>query len=302
MFIVLAGATGNLGSRIGKALVARRANVKALVRRGTAADKVRAVREFAATVALIDTSDQVEVVKACEGAGCMVSAVQGLRDVVVDAQTGLLQAAIAAGVPRFIPSDFSTNFRKLPAGENRNFDLRREFHDKLDVAHIASTASFNGAFAEILSYNTSLFDMKNKSVGFWGDPDRKLDFTTMDDTAAFTAAAALDPTSPVALHIASFQVSPRELAKFASDDLKAAFELVRLGSVDDLRALNHRERSAHPEGERELYPLWQQSQYMQSMVSAHHEQLDNARYPDLPWASLQNVLGTITKSTMKEVI
>lgn len=145
MLIVLAGATGNLGSRIGKALVARGANVTALVRRATTAQKVRAVAEFGATVALVDTSDRVEVAKACEGAGCMVSAVAGLHDVVVAAQAVLLQAAVAAGVPRFIPSDFSTDFRKLPGGENRNFDLRREFHDELDVAHIASTAIFNGS-------------------------------------------------------------------------------------------------------------------------------------------------------------
>jgi hypothetical protein len=31
----------------------------------------------------------------------------GLREVVIDAQKKLLDAAIAAGVPRFIPSDYS---------------------------------------------------------------------------------------------------------------------------------------------------------------------------------------------------
>jgi hypothetical protein len=40
------------------------------------------------------------------------------------------EGAIAAGVPRFIPSDFSADFTKLPAGENRNFDLRRAFQKK----------------------------------------------------------------------------------------------------------------------------------------------------------------------------
>jgi hypothetical protein len=71
--------------------------------------------------------------------------------VIVGTQTALLDAAVAAGVPRFVPSDFSTNFTKLPVGENRNFDLRREFHNQLDVAPIAATAIFNGAFGEILA-------------------------------------------------------------------------------------------------------------------------------------------------------
>lgn len=292
MLVVLAGATGNLGGRIGKALIARGANVTGLVRRGTTAEKVRSFEEFGATVALIDTSNAAEVAQACVGAGCVLSAVQGLHDVVVEAQAILLEAAIAAGVPRFIPSDFSTDFRKLTAGENRNFDLRREFHERLDHARIVSTAIFNGAFAEILTYNSPLFDVQKKSVGFWGDPDWCIDFTTMDDTAAYAAAAALDPKTPAALHVASFQVSPRELAAFTGAFFKTPFELVRLGSIDELRSYNKSERAAHPEGEREIYPAWQQSQYLQSMFSAHHDSLDNQRYPDISWTSLQDVLAT----------
>jgi len=66
--------------------------------------------------------------------GIAVSALAGLRDVIVEAQTVLLDAAIKAGVPRFIPSDDSIDFTKFPAGENRNLDLRREFHQRLDKA------------------------------------------------------------------------------------------------------------------------------------------------------------------------
>jgi hypothetical protein len=41
----------------------------------------------------------------------------GLREVVIDAQKKLLDAAIAAGVPRFIPSDYSLDFTKFSYGE-----------------------------------------------------------------------------------------------------------------------------------------------------------------------------------------
>ena len=289
--IVVAGATGNLGKRLVKALHERGAEVIALTRRGAADDKVQEMRNLGAAVAVVDMASAAEIANACAGAGCVVSTLQGLRDVIVDTQSVLLDATLAAGVPRFIPSDFSTDFRKLPEGENRNFDLRREFHTRLDAAPIASTAIFNGAFGEILTSNIPLFDVKKKVVGYWEDPDWRIDLTTMDDTAAYTAAAALDPTTPPALRIASFQVSPRELAAFTNEVLKTPFELMRLGSLEELRAYNRRERAAHPEGENELYASWQQSQYLQSMFSAHHESVDNGRYPDVAWTTLQDVMG-----------
>lgn len=64
-------------------------------------------------------------------------------------------------------------------------------------------------------------------------------------------------------------MSPRELAKFTDEVMRAPFQLVRLGSLDDLSKRNRSERAAHPEGENEVYPAWQQAQYELSMFSRH---------------------------------
>ena len=191
----VAGATGDLGGRIIGALVERGTTVCALVRPGTPAEKLTALQRPGVEVVPVDFTRPAELTKALAGASCVVSALQGLRDVIVDAQSSLLAAAVAAGVPRFIPSDFSSDLFKIAPGDNRNFDLRREFHQQLDVAPIASTTILNGAFAEILGYNIPFLDFKAKRVGYWESPDWKVDFTTMNDTAAFTAAAALDGTN-----------------------------------------------------------------------------------------------------------
>lgn len=288
--IAVAGATGNLGGRIVKALLARKAGVTALVRKDSSNEKIKALQDLGANLAAVDMDNKREISKALVGAACVVSALQGLQDVVVDTQSALLEAAVTAGVPRFIPSDFSVDFTDLAPGENRNFDLRRSFHKTLDGASIAATSIFNGAFAEMLTYNIPLLDFKEKTVGYWEDPNWRMDFTTMDDTAAFTAAAALDPSTPRALHIAGFSVSPTEIAQGAAGVLKTPFQLKRLGSLEELRQYNKRERAAHPEGEDELYPAWQQTQYMQSMFSTPHQSLDNNRYQDLKWTSLEEVL------------
>jgi hypothetical protein len=123
-----------------------------------------------------------DIAKACDGAACVVSALAGLRDVILDTQSILLEAALAARIPRFIPSDFSMDFPTQPDGENRNLDLRREFHQRLDAAPIASTSIFNGPFGEVLTmYNhVPLFDFNKKMVGYCGEPDWRIGFSTMN--------------------------------------------------------------------------------------------------------------------------
>ncbi|MDF7815177.1 NmrA family NAD(P)-binding protein [Hymenobacter sp. YC55] len=236
----------------------------------------------------VNMADVAALTEACAEVDCVVSSVAGLRDVIVEGQPVLLEAAVAAGVPRFIASDFSSDYTQQPTGENRNFDLRKEFQVRIEQAPLAATSILNGGFGELLTYGMPLLDFKQHQVGYWEDADWKIDFTTMDDTAAFTAAAALDETTPRWLHIASFQISPRELAAAAEVAGTGPFTLVRLGSRADLAARIAQTRAANPAGEQQLYANWQQ--YMLSMFSVQNNPLDNARYPDVPWTSLQQVL------------
>jgi nucleoside-diphosphate-sugar epimerase len=290
--ILVAGATGNLGHRIVKALLERDATVRALVRKDSKPEKVQELETEGVEISRVETYSVAELTEACIGVDVVVSALQGLQEVIVDAQKALLDAAIAAGVPRFIPSDFSVDFLDLPAGENRNFDLRREFHQYLEGKPIKTTSIFNGAFAEVLMYGNPLLNLQDKTVGYWEDADAQLDFTTMDDTAAFTAAAALDDDAPKVTHIASFRLTPTDLAVVAGEATDSQFAPVRMGSLENLRAYNQQERAAHPEGENELYPAWQQSQYMQSMFTAVLQPLDNNRYPGIAWTSAEALMKT----------
>ena len=288
--ILVAGATGNLGSQIITSLREKGANVRAVGRPGTDPEKINKLEQQGVEVVPVDMSDAAQLTEACEGVACVVSALQRLHDVIVDTQTALLNAALAAGVPRFIPSDFSSDFTKLADGDNRNFDLRRTFKERIDKTDIQATSILNGGFAYLLTFDMPLLDYKKKQVGYWEDPDWRIDFTTVADTAAFTAAAALDASTPRFLRIASFQISPNELAAAAEQVSGTPFAVVRLGSRADLAAYNQRERAAHPEGEQELYPRWQQSQYIYSMFSVQNDPLDNDRYPDVQWTSVQDVL------------
>jgi nucleoside-diphosphate-sugar epimerase len=293
--IVVVGATGNLGGRIVRALIERGANVKALVRHGAARDRLERLQGLGViTIASVDWSSASQVTAACSGGSCVVSALAGLRDVIVETQSVLLDAAIRADVPRFIPSDYSIDFTKFPPGENRNLDLRRDFHTRLDKTSISATTIFSGAFAEMLTGQMPLILFKLKRVLYWGEADQRMDFTTMNDTAAFTASAALDPSTPRFLRIAGDQLSARELAAVVSEVTGKEFRLFRAGGLGMLGMLIQVGRKIAP-GEQELYPAWQGMQYMRNMFDgrAKLEPLDNDRYPGIRWTTARDVLSAL---------
>jgi len=289
--IAVAGATGELGKRVVHALLARGASVQALVRGTSDQTKVEALRSAGATIVVLD--DLPATARIMAGTVCLVSTLAGLRENIVEAQSALLDSAITAGVPRFIPSDFSADFTKLSPGENRNLDLRREFHGRLDSANIQATSILNGMFADILPTPYSpFFDFKARRVNYWGSPDQKLDFTTMDDTAAFTAAAALDETTPKVLRIAGDQISAREMAAAASAATDSTFSLFRLGTIDELGDKIVQARKADPTAESNVYAPFQLMQYTHNMASgrAKLDTVDNGRYADLTWTRVEDLL------------
>jgi nucleoside-diphosphate-sugar epimerase len=290
--IVLAGATGNLGGRIAKALIDRGAEIRAIVRRGASAGRLEGLRTRGATIGEVDFGDAAQLTAACVGASCVVSAVSGLHEVIVERQTQLMRAAIAAGVPRFIPSDFAIDFTRVPPGTNRNLDLRREFHERLDRAPIAATSILSGMFADLLTGQAPIVLFRLRRVVYWEDADQPLDFTTMDDTAAFTAAAARDPSAPRVLRIAGDEASARGLAEAASEVTGRKFRLLRAGSLERLETVIRITRAVFPQ-ERTVFPPWQGMQYLRDMFSGRAKltPLDNGRYPGMPWTTTRDVLA-----------
>jgi uncharacterized protein YbjT (DUF2867 family) len=185
--IVVAGANGNLGKRICTSLNEKGAKVKALVRKESDSKTISALETIGIEVYPIDYSDIQSLAGVCIDAHCVVSALSGLHNVIYKTQSQLLDAAVSAGVKRFIPSDYSLDFTNFSHGENRNLDLRREFHKYLDAQAIAPTSIFNGAFMDMLTDQFPMIAFKKKRITYWGDARHEMGFTTMDDTAKFTA-------------------------------------------------------------------------------------------------------------------
>ncbi len=295
--IVIAGATGNLGGKIVNALLTKGAEVKAIVRLQTDIKKIEALEEKGVKVFQVDTSNTSEIAKHCIGADCVVSALAGLKETVIDAQKTLLDAAVEANVQRFIPSDYSSDFTNLIEGQNRNLDWRRAFHQYLDKAPIKATTIFNGPFMDLLTTDMPLILFKQQRILCWGNPNQIIEFTTTDNVAEFTAAAAMDNSTPRYLRIAGDRLSCNDFVNLLTELTRKNYKIFRPGGIKLLNLMIKITRFFSP-SKNELYPAWQGMQYMRDMMEGRiiFQQYDNDRYSTIKWTSVKEFLMTELKN------
>ena len=289
--VAVAGATGQLGKLIATELRRRGAEVRALVRPGTHSDRLAPLRALGVEVREVELAAKNELTEALKNCRCVVSALSGLEDVIVTGQKNLLEAAVEAGVPRFIPSDFSIDYTRLPYGTNRNLDLRKTFRAHAEAADIGVTSVLNGMFTDLLLGEAPLILPRFRRVIYWGRKDQPLDFTSMRDTASYTAAAAMDPDAPRWLRVSGNTLSAEGLARAASDAYGQAYTCQWVGTVGVLTAMIDATRIFVP-GREEVFPPWQGMQYLRNMFSGRGKlvTLNNDRYPDIRWQTVAEVL------------
>ena len=156
---------------------------------------------------------------------------------------------------------------------------------------------FNGAFTELLMAEMPMIFFKQKLVLYWGSPDYQWGFTTMDNTAEYTAKTALQNASPRYLRIAGDLISPREVKNVVSEITGQHFRFFSPGGKKLLGAIIKIIRKLAP-GEKELYPAWQGMQYMHNMIDerSNMETLDNNRFSDIQWTGVRDLLSNHMKN------
>ncbi|MGG1948810.1 NmrA family NAD(P)-binding protein [Trinickia sp. NRRL B-1857] len=279
---LVAGAAGNLGHRIIDALLRTRpaGEIRAGVRgssKGKHAHRASGWVANGVTVVNMDLDDPLSLEHACAGVGTVISAVQGGPDTIIDGQSRLLEAALAADVGRFVPSDFSENLFSIPEGINPYLDMRRTFDRKVAPSGIGYTHILNGGFMEAVFSNPGLIDAEAGTITYWGDDEAPLDFTSMSDVAAWTAAAIDDPAT--VNRTVSVAGDRRTIAQIAVDYAAATgkeLRRVRRGSIADGYAELRRmaKAGAHPMA---MLPL----QYLLPMMSGEGtlREVANDQYP-----------------------
>ena len=274
--ILLAGATGMLGGRIAHYLLEQPdARVRLLVR--DVAGKQQALDSLAAKGAELiegDLADPASLDRATQGVDVIVSAVQGGPDIIVDGQVALAQEGKRNGVRRIMPSDFGLDLFKATPGEHAAFDWRRTADEGIAAIGLEQINILQGGFMELFMPGMGAIDLEKGTIGFFGDGNRPIDVTSVEDTARMTARVALDRSVPAGkFAFAGDHVSFRQAGEIVAARMGRTLKLVSFGSEADLRGAM---AAADPQRRVMLAYLL----YMLTGQAVLTD-LQNDRYPDL---------------------
>ena len=225
----------------------------------------------------------------CEGVDVVVSAV-GNSEVTVPGQKHLIDAAKQQGVKRFIPSDYSVDYRKLDYGDNDNLDKRKEVLEYLQQSDLAYALILNGAFMDNVgtSYMPQ-FDLEHQIFQYWGDGDTPLDFTTTDDTAKYVAEAVSDSgLVSTALEVAGDVLTAKQL-KAAYEEATANQLIAKpLDSVAKLQAWIAAKK---PSASSPIEYIPQRYEYTMVSGKGKLDRIQNDRYPHIKPLTVKQFLS-----------
>lgn len=295
--VLVVGSTGMLGTKIVFALLDKKATqVKAMVRPSSDSDeenrqKIEQMKAQGAIIVEGDIMKPQTLLPICEGVDVVVSAV-GNNQTTVPGQKNLIDAAKAQGVKRFIPSDYSVDYRKIDYGDNDNLDMRKEVLSYLQQSGLEYTLILNGAFMDnIGTPYAAQFDLDNGTFEYWGDGEMPLDYTTTDDTAKYVAQAVSDPDlANTALEVAGEVLTMKQLLAAYQEATGKKLQEKRLGSVEDLKAWIDQKK---PSAKSPVEYIPQQYEYVMVSGKAKLDNIQN-RYANIEPLTVRQYLESVS--------
>jgi uncharacterized protein YbjT (DUF2867 family) len=280
--VLLAGATGMLGSQIAHQLLNQpEARVRLLVRGDATAAKRAALDPMLTRGAEIiegDLADRASLDRATQGVDVIVSAVQGGPDVVIDGQVALAEIGRRNGVRRILPSDYALDLFKATPGEHMTFDLRRTADEKIAATGIEHVHVLQGAFMDMLKPGAGVIG-NDGVVSFWGDGTQPIEVTSVEDTARMVARIALDRTvASGKFAFAGDRLSILDATKVIEAQTGRRFEQCSNGSEADLRAVM---AEAHKDTSNPFKAVMLAYQLYMLTGQIALSDLQDDRYPDL---------------------
>ncbi|KNG80512.1 oxidoreductase CipA-like protein [Aspergillus nomiae NRRL 13137] len=179
--VAIAGASGDLGTPVLNALIeSKKFNITVLTRHSSKA-------QFPATVRVIpvDYNSLPELTTALSGQDAIIST---LTTAAMDVQHTLIDAAISAGVKRFIPSEFSSDVGNPNASTLPVYQSKIAVHKALQ-AQAAENPTFtytlirHGPFLDWGLAAGFFFDFRTETPPFYDGGDRPFSTTTLGTIA-----------------------------------------------------------------------------------------------------------------------
>ncbi|KAB8273797.1 hypothetical protein BDV30DRAFT_226393 [Aspergillus minisclerotigenes] len=213
--VAIAGASGTLGPYVFQALVNAGFRVSILTRSQKPGAYASNINVFE-----VDFNSVKSLTAALQGVDVVVSTV-GVA--AVDNQTVLIDAAIAAGVKRFIPSDFSSvttnpKLENLPI-YNSVFKVRNYLKEKAAAGELSWTVLACGAFLDSVLNSPTLLDFQNHTVTMLDEGDNRISSTSLPVVGRAIVAILqnFDATENRVMRVSEAILTQNQLIGFAKE-------------------------------------------------------------------------------------
>ena len=196
---MVVGATGLLGSEICRLLAAERKPVRGLVRPTSDRAKVEILQGLGAETTQGDLKDHPSLFAACRGASAVISTASStlsrqegdtIQSVDCEGQLGLIDAAKAAGVDRFVLISFTNMNVEFPLQT-----AKREVEQHLRESGMTYTILQPSFFMEVWLSPALGFDAANGIARIYGSGQNKISWISYQDVARLSVASLDNPSA-----------------------------------------------------------------------------------------------------------
>ena len=196
--ILVAGATGFLGSEICRQLISKNKNVKGLVRATSDSKKVAQLKESGVETIEGDLKDKGSLENALHGVSAIISTVSStlsrqegdsIQTVDYEGQKNLIDAAIRAGVSQFVYISFCA------LGECPLQTAKRKVEKYLTESGLNYTILQPTYFMEVWLSPVLGFDYPNAKANIFGEGKNKVSWIAIKDVASFAVASLDNPAA-----------------------------------------------------------------------------------------------------------
>ncbi|KAL3426304.1 isoflavone reductase family protein [Phlyctema vagabunda] len=231
--IALLGATGNLGSKILRALIDAGFNVTAIQRKSSDSTVPGTTKSIK-----VDYSSQSDLVSAFKGQDVVVSATPNPR---LSGEKIWMDAAIAAGVKRIVPSEYSTNLeakasQTLPIVKDK-LEIRKYVQELASAGKIDWTSINNGPFCIPPLWTQGWMgpNVKTKTATFHDGGDKVVCTSTLErigeGVAKVLSAEHAEATKNQPIYVYTAAVTERKITDIISKITGTEFETMDV-SID----------------------------------------------------------------------
>lgn len=187
--VAVIGATGQVGTPLTRGLLSLGHDVVVLVR---SLKHQKQLNEYKANGAeIVEVTDMLDVdamASALSGADILICAVPGSEQIINEQEPIWLEAAVKAGVKRFVPTEFGCHTRSLAYGDGILFNYKKKMHEKIFASGISWTFFYTGGIFDYFLPNLRFF----RKITTFGEMDLPIYTHEIEDIGKVAAMALTD--------------------------------------------------------------------------------------------------------------